>query len=202
VSLPWTTPRRHADAAEESSEYEPRARKDEREAAGYDDRVTDDDTSQAAPSSPGERRLARPPSDRYRETEARAAAVLGDPAVSVARGVAVAAVVAIVGAVAIVILGGVLTITEGLLVVAGSTGGGSGIALRWGAGERLSRRRRVVIALALALAAVALGQLGLWQYARTEGGVLPLVDYLGEVYGPLVPLEFATAAAVGWLAAR
>ena len=24
-----------------------------------------------------------------------------------------------------------------------------------------------------------------------EGGVLPLVDYLGEVYGPLVPLEFA-----------
>jgi hypothetical protein len=164
--------------------------------------VTDDDISQTSAPDPGERRLARPPSDRYLEAEARAAAALGDPAASVARGVAVAAVIAIVGAVAIVILGGVLTITEGLLVVAGFTGGGVGIALRWGAGDQLPRRRRLVIALVLALAAVALGQLGLWQYARTEGGVLPLVDYLGEVYGPLVPLELATAAMVGWLAAR
>lgn len=155
-------------------------------------------------SSPGERRLAHPPSDRYRAAEARAAAAeaAGAPATSIARGVAVAGIVAIVGAVLIVLLGGVLTLTEGLLVVAGSTGGGVGIALRWGAGGELSRRRRVVVALALAISAVALGQLGLWQYARIEGGVLAPIDYLGEVFGPLVPLEFATAAVIAWLAAR
>ena len=125
-----------------------------------------------------------------------------DPSASVARGVAVASVVAIVGAVVIVILGGVLTLTQGLLVVAGSTGGGVGLALRWGAADRLSRRRRVILALVLAMGAVALGQIGLWKYALTEGGVLGPIDYLGEVFGPLVPLEFATAAVVAWLAAR
>lgn len=171
---------------------------------GYDDRVTDDDTSQATPASPGERRLPHPPSDRYRAAEARAAAAAeaGDPAASIARGVAVAAVVAIVGAVAIVIVGGILTLTEGLLVVAGFTGGGVGIALRWGAGGQLSRRRRVGVTLAFAVASVAFGQFGLWQYARTEGGVLAPLDYLGQVYGPLVPAQFATTAVVAWLAAR
>jgi hypothetical protein len=162
-----------------------------------------------ATSTPGERRLARPPSDRYRESEAAlaAAAEAGsadavDPDASIARGVAVAAAVAIAGAVAIVILGGVLTLTEVLVVVAGFTGGGIGIALRWGAGEHLARRRRVVIALVLALGAVALGQLGLWQYGRSEGGVLGPFDYLGQVYGPLVLIEFAAAGVVAWLAAR
>jgi len=161
-----------------------------------------------ATSSPGERRLARPPSDRYRESEAALAAAAADsadavdPDASVARGVAVATAVAIAGAAAIVVLGGVLTLTELLVVVAGFTGGGVGIALRWGAGEQLARRRRVVIALALALGAVALGQLGLWQYGRSEGGVLGPLDYLGQVYGPLVLVEFAAAGVLAWLAAR
>jgi hypothetical protein len=159
-------------------------------------------------SSPGERRLARPPSDRYRESEAALAAATADsvdavdPDASVARGVAVATAVAIAGAAAIVVLGGVLTLTEVLVVVAGFTGGGIGLALRWGAGEHLARRRRVVIALVLALGAVALGQLGLWQYGRSEGGVLGPLDYLGQVYGPLALIEFAAAGVVAWLAAR
>lgn len=185
----------------------------------YDDRVTDTDQTGApgepdrpsveagpAGSSPGERRLARPPSDRYREAEAAAAAADAaetvDPAASIARGVAVATVVAVVGAVAIVVLGGVLTLTEVLLVVAGFTGGGVGIALRWGAGEHLVGRRRVVVALALALGTVALGQLGLWQYGRSEGGVLGPLDFLGQVYGPLVLVEFAAAGVLARLAAR
>ena len=186
----------------------------------YDERMTDSDESpgvetagpppapDAAPatSSPGERRLARPPSDRYRETEAAMAAAEAqaavDPDASVGRGVALAAAVTIAGAAAIVLLGGVLSLTEILLVVAGFTGGGVGIALRWGAGEHLAGRRRVVIALTLALVAVALGQLGLWQYGRIEGGVLGPLDYLGQVYGPLVLLEFAAAGVVAWLAAR
>jgi hypothetical protein len=96
----------------------------------------------------------------------------------------------------------VLAFTEVLLVVAGFTGGGVGIALRWGAGQHLAGRRRVGIALALALGAVALGQLGLWQYGRTEGGVLGPLDYLGQVYGPLVLVEFAAAGILAWLGAR
>ena len=162
--------------------------------------------TQDEPPSPGERRLAHPPSDRYRATEARAAAAAaaadGDASASIARGVAIATSVAIVGAVAIGLLGGVFTITESLLIIAGLTGGGIGIALRWGAGGELPRRRRAILALVLAIAAVVLGQIGLWQYGRTEGGVLPLVDYLGQVYGPLVPLQVATAAVLAWLAAR
>jgi hypothetical protein len=192
----------------------------------YDDRVTETDetrvpgeppgasrpadppTTDASPppASPGERRLAYPPSDRYRAAEAAAAAAEEleepDPNASVARGVALATAVAIAGAVAIVVLGGVLTLTEVLLVVAGFTGLGVGLALRWGAGGQLAGRRRVVIALALALGAVLLGQLGLWQYGRSEGGVLGPLDYLGQVYGPLVLLEFAAAGVIAWLAAR
>jgi hypothetical protein len=156
------------------------------------------------PASPGERRLAHPPSDRYRAAEARAAtdADAGDPAASVARGVAVSLVVAIVGTVAIVILGGVMALTEALLVVAGFTGGSVGVALRWGAADTLTRRHRVTLGLVVAVAAVAVGQLGLWQYARLEGGVLGPLDYLGQVYGPLVLAEFATAALLSWLATR
>ena len=175
---------------------------------GYDDRVTDPMTPPTAPAetaSPGERRLAHPPSDRYRAAEARAEAAaiaLPDPAASTARGVAIATVVAIVGAAAIVLVGGILALTSGLLVVAGATGLGVAVALRIGAGDRLTSRRRVTIAVGLAIAAVALGQLGLWQYARTEGGVLSPLEYLAEVYGPLVPLEFGVAAFVAWATAR
>ena len=64
------------------------------------------DAAPAATSSPGERRLARPPSDRYREAEAATAAAEAeaavDPDASVARGVALAVAVAISGAAAIV----------------------------------------------------------------------------------------------------
>jgi hypothetical protein len=182
------------------------------EPAGYDDRVSDTtpipttvpaDDAAAVPPHPGERRLAHPPSDRYRAAEIRATTPPApDPAASIPRGLAVAAVAAILGAGAIVLLGGILTLSTGLLVVAGATGLGVGLGLRFGAGDALSRRRRVAWAVALSVAAIALGQLGLWQYARTEGGVLPPLEYLGEVFGPLVPLEFATAAVVAWLAAR
>jgi hypothetical protein len=173
----------------------------------YDGSVTDtspppDEVPPPSASSPGERRLAHPPSDRYRAAEAQAAAVAPDPGASVARGAAISTVVAIVGAVAIVVLGGVFAVTAGLVAVAGGLGWAVAAALGYGAGDHLPRRRRVGAAIGLAIAAVALGQLGLWQYARTEGGVLPPVEYLLEVFGPLVPLEFGAAALLAWLAAR
>jgi hypothetical protein len=36
----------------------------------------------------------------------------------------------------------------------------------------------------------------------TEGGVLSLVDYLGEVFGPVVIIQFVVGAVVAWVVAR
>ena len=155
---------------------------------------------------PGERRLSRPPSERYREEEARAAAAAdearADPSASVARGVALAVVVAAVGAGAIVVLGGVLTMTAGLVVVAAVVGWGVALALRFGAGSRLAGPRRAALAVVITLIAVLAAQLGLWQYAQLEGGVLGPLDYLWEVFGVLVPIEIVVAIGLAWVVAR
>ena len=155
------------------------------------------------PPTPGERRLAHPPSDRYREVETALADAAAPPRpVSPTRGIAYAGVVAIVGAVSITVLGGVLTLTGGLLVAAAVIGVATGWALRVGAGASIPRDRRAAVALVIALVAVLAGQVGLWLYARTEGGVLPLFDYLGETFGVLVPLQVVIAPLVAWMAAR
>lgn len=154
--------------------------------------------------TPGERRLAHPPSDRYRaaEDQRAAAAAAPDPAASLPRGLAIAVAIAAGGVVAIVLLGGVLSVTSGLIVVAGATGWGVAAGLRFGAGDHLQRRGRISTAIGLSVGAVVIGQLGLWQYARLEGGVLSPLDYLGEVFGLLVPLQVAVAAVTAWLTAR
>jgi hypothetical protein len=54
----------------------------------------------------------------------------------------------------------------------------------------------------LTVASVALGQIGIWRYALAEGGVLPLVDYLDEVFGPLVIVELVVGTVVAWVVAR
>jgi hypothetical protein len=172
--------------------------------------VTDTDTPGSSdsppPSVPGEqRRLAHPPSDRYLVADPVAGD--GDPSgadrsASVARGVAIAITLALVGAVAIVVLGGVATVTNGLIVVAGAIGFGVALALQLGAGGHLSPGRRIGLAVALTVASVALGQVGIWRYALAEGGVLPLIDYLGEVFGPLVIVELVVGAVVAWVVAR
>ncbi len=162
----------------------------------------------AAAQAPGERRLAHPPSDRYRAAEAAAAASapgaagVADPGASVARGLAIATVAAIAGAAATVVLGGIVTLTAGLVGVAIATGWAVAAGLRFGAGDHLAGGRRAWIAVAIAVGAVALGQLGLWLYARTEGGVLPLPDYLLEVFGILVPAQALAAAVAAWVTAR
>ena len=175
--------------------------------AGYDGPVTepsttatDDGASPTTQSDPGERRLARPPSERYRVAE-----VVDAPQprpTSPGRGLLFATLVGVVGALAITFLGGVLTLTGGLLVAAAVLGWGTGWALKIGAGASLSSRRRVVAAVVVAVAAVLLGQVGLWLYAGTEGGVLSLTEYLGETFGPLVPLQALIAPMVAWATAR
>jgi len=156
-------------------------------------------------SDPGERRLSRPPSDRFGPSDADAegsSAGPEAPAGSKARGIAYGTVAALVGAVVTVLLGGVMALSAGLLVVWASAGNAIGLATRIGGGPAFQAPRRTWVAIALALAGVTLGQVGLWWYAGTEGGVLPLLPYLGETFGILVPLEAALAAGFAWWAAR
>jgi hypothetical protein len=144
--------------------------------------------------APGERRLARPPSERY---VAPAGGSPTDGAVARAR-VGLASLLAGAGAVVITVAGGFLSITAGLLVIAG--------ALGWAIAVVLSRATDVAgrrwLAPALASSGVVVGQVGLWLVARQEGGTLDPIAYLGEVFGVLVPLQLAIAAVVAWWQAR
>ena len=147
---------------------------------------------------PGERRLQRPPSDRFRDEE-----VDDSPAApgSAARGLAYGSVAALGGVLLTVMLGGLLAFSAGLLVVWAAAGNVVGWGVRIGGGTAFGASVRLVTAVVLALAGVALGQLGLWWYAGTEGGVLPLVDYLAQTFGLLVPLQALLAAGfAGWAA--
>ena len=165
---------------------------------------------QAPPSraAPGERRLDRPPSERYRATEpvddtpgtgARPAS-----GGSLVRAMVAGDAVALIGAAATVVLGGLLAVSAGLLVVAAAAGWGIGQAVVLGGGTSLGARRglRPWVAVTSALLGVAVGQVGLWWYAGAEGGVLPLADYLGQTFGVLVPLQAAVALAIAWWTAR
>jgi hypothetical protein len=153
--------------------------------------------------TPGERRLSRPPSDRYRAADAEPEAdPAATPAQAPARGIAFAVVVAIGIATAITAVGGILLVTAGLIVLAAAGGWVVAIALKVGAGETIERRRRIWLAGGIALAAVLLGQVGLWLVARTEGGVLPIVEYLGQTFGPLVPLQALAATITAAWSAR
>jgi hypothetical protein len=148
---------------------------------------------------PGERRLARPPSERF-----QVAAEPDEPADrgSVARALRYGALAALGGVLLTVLLGGVLALSAGLLVVWASVGTVIGWATRLGGGTALGSPRRPLLAVGLAVVGVALGQVGLWWYAGTEGGVLPLVDYLAQTFGVLVPVQALLAAGFAWWAAR
>ncbi len=160
----------------------------------------------AAPPEGGERRLARPPSERYGSSAPASAPTPATPDAvdrgSPARGIAFGAVATIAGSAVIVALVAALTISAGLLVVAVAIGYAVGLATVAGAGATLSSSRRRAIAAVLAGLGVLLGQVGLWLFARTEGGVLPLIDYLGLTFGALVPLELLLAVGVAWWRAR
>ena len=166
------------------------------------DRPTDpsaDAPRPGTPPTPGERRLAHPPSDRYRALEPPP---VERRAGSQARGVAFAVVAALAGAAAITVIGGVLAVSAGLLVVAAAIGWVVALSLRYGVGAAGSLGRPAAVAVGLAVGAVVLGQTGLWLYARSEGGVLGPLDYLGETFGLLVPLEVVAAAGTAWIVAR
>ena len=135
-------------------------------ASRYDGRVTTSDRQ------PGDRRplLDRPPSERYGPPAADDAALSGrrPDAVAVPIGLVVGT------GIAFVVLGGILTVTAGLIVVAAFLG--------WLTGRLVSPPRRAAL---VAIGAVLVGLLGIWLFGRIEGGVLDPITYLVEVEGPL-----------------
>ena len=90
------------------------------------------------------------------------------------------------------LLGGPLSLTAGLVVVAAFVG--------WlvGSVARPGRAAAVVVAVG----AVVVGLLGIWLYSRLEGGALGPVDYLLQVQGVLVPLELLAAGVTAAAASR
>ena len=157
-------------------------------------------------AEPGERRpahqLERPPSERYATADDTATADAAPP--PMVRAIVIAFLAAIVGGLAIAIGGGILTITAGLLVVAAVLGWvvGAVFTMALGPTPPGGRAIRRSFAAVIAVLGVALGQVGLWLIAREEGGTLAIGDYLAEVFGLLVPAEFAIAAVVAWWRAR
>ena len=155
---------------------------------------------------PGERRLDRPPSDRYRPGQGSPVEPDGPTSTAATGSPGWAALfgggAALGGAAGFVVLGGLLLVTAGLLAWAFVTGWAVAFGVRQGARGSLDAARRIAVSVGLAAAAVALGQLGLWLYARVEGGVLSLPDFLAQVYGAIVPLAFLVAIATAWWRAR
>jgi hypothetical protein len=100
--------------------------------------------------------------------------------------------VAAAGAAAIGVLGGPLSLTAGLLAVAALLG--------WVIG-RLTRPS-LAVGIVLAVGSVGLGLVAIWLFARSEGGVLPLLDYLADVQGVLAPLDLLIAGLAAAAAGR
>jgi uncharacterized membrane protein YidH (DUF202 family) len=154
----------------------------------------------ASPREPGERPnrtpLDRAPGDRYQDTTTTAT---DGQSSGPARGVAWAVLVGIAGAALIVAFGGALGVSLGLVVLAVVIGRLVTLTLLAGGGATITPGARAAVAVGIAVLAILLGQLGIWLYARSEGGVLGLLDYLGQAFGWLVPLQLAVAALVaGW----
>lgn len=117
------------------------------------------------------------------------------------RGVAFGALAAMAGAAILTLLGG-LAFSAGLVAIAGLLGWAIAMSVRVGAASSMPRSSRALASAVLAVLSVLGGQLGIWLFARSEGGVLGPLDYLAETFGFLVPLQLAAAAVVAWLSAR
>jgi hypothetical protein len=85
-----------------------------------------------------------------------------------------------------------LLATGGLLVVAATLGFAVGALVRYGAGSRVRAGAVRGVGLALALAAIVAALAINWSLS---GEYLGPLDFLTQVYGALVPLQVAAAAA-------
>lgn len=97
-----------------------------------------------------------------------------------------------IGAAVHVAIALLLLATGGLLVVAATLGFGVGAVVRYGAGSRVRAGTRRGLGVTLAVAAVAAALAVNW---GLSGAYLGPFDFLAQVYGLLVPLQLAAAAA-------
>jgi drug/metabolite transporter (DMT)-like permease len=120
------------------------------------------------------------------------------------RALGLAVLVALVGG-AIVFGIGNLDLGSGLVALSAAVGWATGLALAEGGGRGGSWPMspvRPILAGGLAAAGVAVAMLALGLYAQAEGGVLPLVDYLAQRFGPLPLIDIAVAGLAGAIRAR
>ena len=153
---------------------------------------------------PGARRLLdRPPGDRYARqdgdepTDEATNHVGGSQARAVISGLVAGAI----GGAVIVVLASPLAMAEPLVIVAAFAGIAIGLATRWGAGSVMPRSRSRRLAAAVAVLAIVVAQVVIWQLALSEGGVLPLADYLLQTFGLVVPLEAVAIVVGAWATA-
>ena len=119
------------------------------------------------------------------------------------RAIAMGIVGAIIGVVIFLILAIGYTYTAGLVVVAVFTGRFIGLFVRAGAAGSLASPARALVSIVIFLVAQSTSLLVTWLAAGSEGGVLPLGDYLEQAYGtPIVALEFMLGTLMAWWSAR
>jgi hypothetical protein len=161
------------------------------------------------------RQLDRAPGERYAAGAGGPAgrsvpvpATSGGRGGGIVRALLVADAVALAGALVIFGLGQV-DLGPGLLAASAAVGWAVALALLWGGrngdgngAALLDRGTRMAVAVGLAAAAILLGFVLDWAWARAEGGVLDLPSYLDQRYGPLAWLNVLVAAAVAALRAR
>lgn len=150
---------------------------------------------------PGDRRLERPPSDRYSPPPGPTTS--GSDRRRASRAIVRAVLVADAGILAIVLVGGILAMTSGLIVIVGLAGAGIGLVLaeatlEEGGPPALSRPSATRLAALLGVAMVVGGAVLTWALSRVEGGVLGPLDYLWTVFGLLVPVQAVVAALAAW----
>jgi hypothetical protein len=101
-----------------------------------------------------------------------------------------------------VALAGPFAFSAGLVIIAIFAGRIIGQSAKAGGGRVITSDQSVVVALVVTLAWFVVAQFAVWIYARNEGGVLPIVEYLLDAFGPVVPLVAIASVLAAWWSAR
>jgi hypothetical protein len=125
-----------------------------------------------------------------------------DPTGSPTRALVSGTIAAAIAAFVFLIFAGPLSFSAGLVVIAVFAGRLIGLVTKTAGGPGVSSDARVVMALLLTIGWFVVAQVAVWLYARAEGGNLGLLDYLGQAFGPLVPLQLIVAVLIAWWSAR
>jgi hypothetical protein len=120
----------------------------------------------------------------------------------VARAIGFSVPAAIIALIVYLVLSGPLAFDSGLVIIGIFAGRVIGLTAKAGGGATVTSDGRVVIALLVTLGWFIAAEVGTWLYARSEGGVLPILDYLLQAYGPIVPLVAIASVLAAWWSAR